>query len=293
MAFSGNDRRRDHWASAAHSIKCGRFAAASAFVSMAYAPQSGRCSSMRAMGPAALSSLAACLLAGPALGRGGQPHRRRPEALQPGALRAGHQGGAPRRGPAGDAVDEASLIVARAHLERFRQTRDAHNLSDGAGGAARHRRHAAVAAQPGRVHAGPGPVAVPGATSSGAAAELFDSALGPRRRPGAGGARSRARLVGDRHRSAGAGRPRAPRGALPAHRRPDGRRASRCSPGSTAAGYWLAAAARSLGDTERAWHAALAGYAARERGAGPRRRAPRRPRPARAPRPSFPSVRAS
>ena len=38
MVFSGNDRRRDHWASAAHSIKCGRFAAASAFVSMAYTP---------------------------------------------------------------------------------------------------------------------------------------------------------------------------------------------------------------------------------------------------------------
>jgi len=30
----------------------------------------------------------------------------------------------------GDAVDEASLIFARAHLERFRQTRDAHNLSE-------------------------------------------------------------------------------------------------------------------------------------------------------------------
>ena len=34
----------------------------------------------------------------------------------------------------------------------------------------------------------------------------------------------------------------------------------RLQPGSTAAGYWLAAAARSLGDTDRAWHAALAGY---------------------------------
>jgi len=34
----------------------------------------------------------------------------------------------------------------------------------------------------------------------------------------------------------------------------------RVQPGSSAAGYWLAAAARSLGDTERAWHAALAGY---------------------------------
>jgi hypothetical protein len=31
-------------------------------------------------------------------------------------------------------------------------------------------------------------------------------------------------------------------------------------PGSTAAGYWLAAAARASGDTERAWHASLAGW---------------------------------
>jgi hypothetical protein len=31
-------------------------------------------------------------------------------------------------------------------------------------------------------------------------------------------------------------------------------------PGSTAAGYWMAAAARAAGDLERAWHAALAGW---------------------------------
>lgn len=31
-------------------------------------------------------------------------------------------------------------------------------------------------------------------------------------------------------------------------------------PGSTAAGYWLAAAARASGNTERAWHASLAGW---------------------------------
>jgi hypothetical protein len=31
-------------------------------------------------------------------------------------------------------------------------------------------------------------------------------------------------------------------------------------PGSTAAGYWLAAASRASGDVERAWHAALAGW---------------------------------
>jgi hypothetical protein len=32
------------------------------------------------------------------------------------------------------------------------------------------------------------------------------------------------------------------------------------NPGSTAAGYWLAAAARASGDLERAWHSALAGW---------------------------------
>ena len=31
-------------------------------------------------------------------------------------------------------------------------------------------------------------------------------------------------------------------------------------PGSTAAGYWIAAAARATGDVERAWHAAMAGW---------------------------------
>lgn len=45
-------------------------------------------------------------------------------------------------------------------------------------------------------------------------------------------------------------------------------------PDSAAAGYWLAAAARGLGDLERAWHAALAGWVraglAGDHGAAPR-----------------------
>ena len=51
-------------------------------------------------------------------------------------------------------------------------------------------------------------------------------------------------------------------------------------PGSTAAGYWLAAAARASGDVERAWHAALAGWLRAHARRRPRRRAPRRPRSA-------------
>jgi hypothetical protein len=34
----------------------------------------------------------------------------------------------------------------------------------------------------------------------------------------------------------------------------------RFNPASTAASYWVPAAARSLGDVERAWHTAIAGY---------------------------------
>jgi len=158
----------------------------------------------------------------------------------------------------GDAVDEASLIFARAHLERFRQTRDAHNLSE-----AQSALRAIDATQ-----------LPPGAQAEftlalgqwlfladkfRAAAELFDSTstrvdnLGP-------AARDRVldwwATAMDRQAQED-----------PAHRAALYQRIIermedelRQQPGSTAAGYWLAAAARSLGDTDRAWHAALAGY---------------------------------
>ena len=76
-----------------------------------------------------LSSLAACLLACPALAeaasRTTDARKLYNQGLYELAIRAANEAR-----QAGDAVDEASLIFARAHLERFRQTRDAHNLSE-------------------------------------------------------------------------------------------------------------------------------------------------------------------
>ena len=130
---------------------------------------------------------------------------------------------------AGERVDEASLIIARAHLERFRQTRDAHNLTE-AQEALR-----AVDATP-LVARGATPSsrwrwasgcswttssARPPSCSTAASASVDD--LGPV---------ARDRVLdwwATADRSAGAGRSRAPRGALPAHHRPDGGGAARAA----------------------------------------------------------------
>ena len=159
---------------------------------------------------------------------------------------------------AGHAVDEASLIIARAHLERFRQTRDHANLAAA--------RDALRTLDTERLS----PEAHSEFTLAlgewlflddkfGAAAELFDAAvanveeLGPE-------ARDRAldwwATAVDRHAQTD-----------PAHRAALYRRIVermelelRKHPGSAAAGYWLPAAARSLGDVDRAWLAGVAGY---------------------------------
>jgi hypothetical protein len=159
---------------------------------------------------------------------------------------------------AGEAVDEASLIFARAHLERFRQTRDAHNLSEA--------QAALKALDPSQLSAEAQAEYTLAlgqwlfrADKFRAAAELFDSTsakvdtLGPAARDRVldwwATAIDRQAQEDSAHRSA-------------LYERIIDRMESelRQQPGSTAAGYWLAAAARSLGDTDRAWHAALAGY---------------------------------
>jgi tetratricopeptide (TPR) repeat protein len=158
----------------------------------------------------------------------------------------------------GDSVDEASLILARAHLERFRQTRDARNLTEAQvalrGVDAAHLTagaHAELTLALGQW--------LFLAEKFSAAAELFDSAssgidgLGP--------------VARDRVRDWWATAIDRQAQEDPTHRAAlyqrivDRMEAElREQPGSTAAGYWLAAAARSMGDTERAWNAALAGY---------------------------------
>ncbi len=159
---------------------------------------------------------------------------------------------------AGHAVDEASLIIARAQLERFRQTRDSANLAAA--------RDALRALDTTRLS----PKAHAEFTLAlgewlflddkfGAAAELFDAAaadvddLGPE-------ARDRAldwwATAVDRHAQTD------PTHRAALYRRIIERMESelRKHAGSAAAGYWLPAAARSLGDVDRAWHAAVAGY---------------------------------
>jgi hypothetical protein len=155
-------------------------------------------------------------------------------------------------------ADEAALIVARANLERFRQTRDTANLT-----AARDALRTIDASK----------LSADGQTELtvglgewlfldekyGAAAELFDAALG---RTATAGIDPRDRVLDwwatsvDRYAQ-----------VTPAHRielyaRIVDRMESelRERPDSVTAAYWLAAAARSMGDLDRAWTAAVAGW---------------------------------
>ena len=208
------------------------------------------------MGRVALA-LAACLLAGPAqaqaAGRNADARRYYNRELYELAIRAANEAR-----QAGESPDEASLIFARAHLERFRQTRDAHNLTEA--------REALRTLDATRLS--------PGAQieftlalgqwlfmdgKARAAAELFDAASGK--------VDSLGPVARDRVLDWWATAIDQEAQTAPAHRAAlyqriiDRMEAElRLQPGSTAAGYWIAAAARSSGDTERAWHAALAGY---------------------------------
>lgn len=202
-------------------------------------------------------ALAACLLAGPvqaqAVGRTADARRYYNQGFYELAIRASVEAR-----QAGESVDEASLIFARAHLERFRQTRDAHNLTEA--------QEALRTLDATRLS--------PGAQTeftlalgqwlfmdgkARAAAELFDAASGK--------VDSLGPVARDRVLDWWATAIDQEAQTSPPHRaalyqriidRMEGE--LRLHPGSTAAGYWLAAAARSIGDTDRAWHAALAGY---------------------------------
>jgi len=155
-------------------------------------------------------------------------------------------------------ADEASLVLARANLERFRQTHDTANLA-----AAREALRGIDASKlsprsQADLTVGLGEWLFLG-ERYGAAAELFDAALG---RADALGPSARDRVLDwwatsvDRHAQ-----------VTPTHRREIYHRIVermdeelRTRPGSTAAAYWLPAAARSLGDLDRAWTAAIAGW---------------------------------
>jgi hypothetical protein len=156
------------------------------------------------------------------------------------------------------AADEASLIIARANLERYRQSYDATHLTS-----AREALKAVGAAK-----------LTPRTQAEylvglgewlflddfyGAAAELFDTALGHADDIGPGG---RDRVLDwwatamDRYAQV------TPEGRPEIYQRIVDRmqRELRDRPESNAANYWLPAAARSMGDLDRAWQSAIAAW---------------------------------
>jgi hypothetical protein len=157
-------------------------------------------------------------------------------------------------------ADTAALVLARAHLERYRlRTNDPADLAAAREALAVVRAAALKPRDQIDLLVGLGQ-ALFLTNEFGAAAELFDTAL------------SRAALLSDRDRLllldwwATASDREAQR--LPADRRAallggvSERMAAelRLDPGNAAANYWLAVATRGTGDVERAWHAAVAAW---------------------------------
>lgn len=158
----------------------------------------------------------------------------------------------------GQSPDEAGVIIARAHLERFRQTRDARNLA-----AARDALRVINASQLTPALQAEFTLALAQwmylDEKFRAAAELFDAAMAQVEPLGQvakdrvldwwATAMDQQAQIDPTHR-------------LSLYQRMIDRMETelRASPGSSAAGYWLPAAARSVGDAERAWHSAVAGY---------------------------------
>ena len=157
------------------------------------------------------------------------------------------------------AADAAALVTARSHLERYRLRGDAADLADA--------REALISVRASMLPPRDQVDHLVGigqslylANTFGAAAEVFDGALGK-------GAllshRDRLMLLDwwasalDREAQ---GRP--PDRRLPAYERIAARMEEelRQDPGSAPANYWLAAALRGAGDLDRAWSTAVAGW---------------------------------
>ena len=157
------------------------------------------------------------------------------------------------------AADAAALVTARSHLERYRLRGDAADLAD-ARAALISVRAAMLPPRDQVDHLVGIGQSLYLANTFGAAAEVFDGALGK-------GAllshRDRLMLLDwwasalDREAQ---GRP--PDRRLPAYQRIATRMEEelRQDPGSAPANYWLAAASRGAGDLDRAWDAAMAGW---------------------------------
>jgi hypothetical protein len=159
---------------------------------------------------------------------------------------------------AGLRTDEASLIIARSHLERFRQTRDAQNLT-----AAREALRLVDASQLTPA------MQTEFALALGqwlflddrfpAAAEFFEGVID---KVEPLGLVARDRVLDWWATSMDRQAQVDPSNRWSLHRRILERMEAelRTNPSSAAAAYWVPASARSLGDVERAWHTATAGY---------------------------------
>lgn len=210
---------------------------------------------MAAMTRAVLVPILLLVAAAPAAAsdRAGDARRYYNQALYELAIKAANEAR-----DAGVSADEAGIIIARAHLERFRQTRDAKNLTAA--------REALRAVDASRLTAAQ---KTEFALALGewlffddkfrAAAELFDSAVG---QVDGMGAAARDRVLDWWATAVDQQAQIDPANRQALYQRIIDRMEAelRVHPGSAAAGYWVAAAARSMGDPERAWHAALAGY---------------------------------
>ena len=164
---------------------------------------------------------------------------------------------AARRDP--KAEDAAALVLARAHLERFRAVGVAEDLT-AARTALAAVRVASLTPRDQLDHViGLGQTLYLG-EAFGAAADVFDTALG---RASMLSARDRAKLLDwwatalDRQAHA-----RPPDRRAPAFTRIVDRMQDELAsePGSAIANYWLVAATRGAGDLDRAWDAAIAGW---------------------------------
>ena len=165
----------------------------------------------------------------------------------------------------------AAIVLARAHLERYRERADPADLSAAREALGAVRAAGLDAARSARVAAGARPVAVSRGRLRRRRGDLRER---PRRAPAAdrGAARRDARMVGKRRRAAGRRRCRASRARAAFARLADRMSAELAQdPGSAAASYWNVVALRGAGEPTRAWDAAVAGWVARAADGRPRR----------------------
>jgi hypothetical protein len=160
-------------------------------------------------------------------------------------------------------ADAAALVIARAHLERYRlRTSDPADFTTARESLGKIRMSALTPRDQLDLLVGLGQ-ALYLANSFGAAAELFDTALRRAASLSALSDRERSMLLDwwanavDREAQA---QPTARRAVLmePLIARMEDE--LRDDPGNATANYWLAVAARGTGDTDRAWHAAIAAW---------------------------------